>query len=301
MKRRRFADIGAFLVLLMTCAGCAARKPPTIPSLDPSIEARPPALAEEQVANTCDYGFVERVFQNVKRSEDNLGKYEFDLTYGSIDLKDGSPGQVKRSRTFHVHYVQRQPVLEKIAEDGQPLSRKDRQQEEKHVREQLKKYKHLDTPLFVRATAYAAGFTLVPPLSFLLRRYEVLSCHEAKDTTGRELVVLELGRVADSYDAFHLPLPRRGAVLVLKDAEQVIKASIISSEEFLGGTLGRLSEWGLVYQFTKVGDDWVPARIDHLWYGSLAFFHLRDMMSYIFDNFRPVDSPAGSQPSSNTQ
>lgn len=303
-RRRRLANIAAFGILLVGCAGCAARKVPEIPSFDPAVEARPPALAAEQQAlSTCDPYFIERVFQNVRRAEDNLGKYEFDITHAHFDLSGASPGRLKWSRTAHVSYIGEQPVVEWIAQDGQPLSRKDQEKQDKRVQDQLKKFKDLDTPLFVRATMLVtiSSRPWLPPLSFLLGKYEVLSCHETRDATGRDLVVLELRRVADAYDAFTLPLPARGGVSVLTDEEQVIEASVVGNEKFLGGILGGLNEWGLRYQFTKVGNDWVPARVDEQMIGRAAWLHPRFRVSYIFDHFRPVEAPPDPQASPVTQ
>lgn len=129
--------------------------------------------------------FVRGLLSSQRRREEALSRYSYDVSEAREELDRDGRVRKRRTRDFEVFVVRGRPVRKLVATDGRPLAGREREREERRVRE------------LAQALAAGAAASEEPRvrLSKILERYRFA-------TLGRE--PLE-GRCAIAFDVTALP------------------------------------------------------------------------------------------------
>ncbi len=213
-------------------------------------------LATEQAPLPEGNAYVRGLVPKQKRREEALNRYTYDVEQLLEERDDQGAVTSRKVRSYEVFYVKGRPVWKLVAEDGRPLTRGEREAEEKRVRQQV------DDTLKGRAVVDDPRLRL----SAILERYDFRTAGR-EDLDGWPALVLEFrarpGKRDLPGDVFLRSLAGR---LFVDEAEgEVVRAEVKNTAviKLALGVGAAVSGLAFTLDFRKIEDGlWMPARVE---------------------------------------
>jgi hypothetical protein len=200
--------------------------------------------------------FVRVLVNKQKRREETLNHYTYDVEQLLEELDAKGTVTSRKVRRYEIFYVGRQPLQKLVAEDGRPLSGREREAEEARVRDKvtaaMKEHVSLDDP-GVR-------------LSTILERYDFHTVGR-EDVDGWPALVLDFQPRPGKRDLKGDAVLRNlgGRIWVDEAEKEIVRAEVRNTGpiKFAFGLGANVSGLALTIDFRKIEDGfWLPARVE---------------------------------------
>jgi hypothetical protein len=200
--------------------------------------------------------YVRGLLTAQERREQALSRYTYDLREEVFELDRAGAVRKRRTRDFEVFMVKGRPVRRLVAKDGQPLTPKEREKEERRVRE--------------LADAIAAGrsATELPGLRLakLLERYRFVA-RTREELSGRCAIAFDFAALPEDFELDYDGVLRRLAGRLWVDEEERAVARVevhnTSGIKIALGLAVKVSSLGVSAEFTRLEPGvWLPRSVE---------------------------------------
>ena len=221
--------------------------------------------------------FVRGLVGAQKQREEALSRYSYDVTEVVEDLDSSLAVRKRRTRDYEVFVVKGRPVRRLVAKDGQPLSPREREAEEKRVRKQ--------------AEEVAAGKTAseLPgvKISKIIERYRFVAVAR-EETSGRCAVAFDFSaRPGDADIEWDGVMRRLAGRLWVDEDERVVTRIQVRNTGDIKIALGlavKVSSLTFRADFLRLEPDvWLPRSVETLVVGRkllVSGLRVRSTISY---------------------
>jgi hypothetical protein len=221
--------------------------------------------------------FVRGLLSAQRGREDALSRYTYDVSERREELDRSGRVRKRRTRDFEVFMVRGRPVRRLVATDGQPLTGRAREKEERRVRELAE----------ALATGRAATEQPGVRLSKVLERYRFVAVSRA-ELEGRCAIAFEFAALPGAFALERDSVLRRLAGRLWVDEEERAVARVevhnTSAIRIALGLGASVSSLGFRSEFTRLPDGvWLPRSIETLAVGRkllVSGFRVRTTTSY---------------------
>jgi hypothetical protein len=236
-----------------------------------------PAEAPPRDANA----FVRALVGGQRRSEEALSRFTYDVTEVRERLDEQGRAQRKEIRAYHVFYVEGRPVRRLVAHNNRELSERDRDREERRVRELAEAIRE------GRAVTEQPGVRL----SRILERYDFRS-RGAEEVEGRCSLVFDFAARPGDFELERDKLLRKltGRLWVDEEGHAVARLEVRNTSGLrfalgLGASISTLS-FHMAFAHMEEGV-WLPRRLEAYAEGRRFLFRrFRSRRTTTYSNYR---------------